>query len=183
MSSSTNFMELIQLFKKSSYNNDSNHLVLFQECKKIIMDSLKCDIQYIQYINYSSFVLDRFGNYKFDIESLKNQIQSLTEYHFKELKNILKKDAIKYIDDLEEVSQYPDFNDSTLSPLENYISTLFNFIIEDIEYTQDNYFINLYSKNTQKIQTIYLDSYYSPITKLGIRRFDRERMELFGEDL
>ena len=55
-------MELIQLFKKSSYNNDSNHLVLFQECKKIIMDSLKCDIQYIQYINYSSFVLDRFGN-------------------------------------------------------------------------------------------------------------------------
>tara|TARA_R100000935_G_C2760562_1_gene133433 strand:+ start:38 stop:586 length:549 start_codon:yes stop_codon:yes gene_type:complete len=181
--SSTNLIQLFQLFKKSSYNTDSNHLILFQECKKIIMDSIKCDIEYTQHNNYDSFLIDRYGNYRLDIEYLKEQITPLTEYHFKELKNILKKDAIKYIDDLEEVSKYPDFEDSSLTPLENYITTLFYFIIEDIEYSQDRYFINLYSSNSDILQSYFLDSYYSPRTEIGIRRFEKERMELFGEEL
>jgi len=74
-----------------------------------------------------------------------------------------------------------EFMDCETKPFDKYIFILNQLIIDEIEDRQTEYIIKLQKDKARFIADKYLEVKYSPYTKLGKDRFDRERKELFQE--
>ena len=86
-----------------------------------------------------------------------------------------------FVDDLESVSYYDNYEEYEGSPLDKYIMTVGEFMLENFEIIQDDYIRDLKKNIVGTIENGYLNALYSPYTDLGIKRFDKERNELFDE--
>jgi len=73
------------------------------------------------------------------------------------------------------------FEEYAAFPLGVYLMILGNLILDEIEDRQTEYIIQLQKDKAKFIAGKYLEAKYSPYTKLGKDRFDKERKELFGE--
>jgi len=102
------------------------------------------------------------------------------------------KDPIKIFNDIQKINSVKPrdnwydmmeyrFEEYTAFPLGVYLMILGNLILDEIEDRQTEYIIQLQKDKAKFIAGKYLEAKYSPYTKLGKDRFDKERKELFGE--
>ena len=54
------------------------------------------------------------------------------------------------------------------------------YILDELEDRQTEYLVKVRNKAKITIAEWFKKQYYSPYTKIGIKRFNREREELFG---
>jgi len=77
--------------------------------------------------------------------------------------------------------EYLDTTYYTDHQFERYITHLTMFILDDLEDKHTEYLVKLRNKAKITIAEWFKEQYYSPYTKIGIKRFNKEREELFSE--
>lgn len=102
------------------------------------------------------------------------------------------KDPIKLLNDIQkivsvkargnwyDIMEY-QFQQVDASPFGTYLFKLGHLILDEMEDRQTEYIIQLQKDKAKFISDKYLEAKYSPYTKLGRDRFDKERKELFQE--
>ncbi len=177
---STNFIHLIQSFKNKIF--DYNY-VLIRDIRDILINHFKLMIREGQFFDDNQFFDDEQHNLKeFIFYEIRELIPDLLYPHYERLQKELIKshsNLLNYVNDLNKISRYDAYNEFDGNPFEIYCQTLAEFIMEDLEGTQDDFIYEQKIKAVQKIETGFLNAYYSPKTELGIKRFDRKREELF----
>jgi hypothetical protein len=180
----TNFIELIQSFKNKIFGYN---YVLINDIRDIIINHLNAMILEGQYLDDHQFFDDEEHNLKeFCLYEIKELVPDLLYPHYEKLQKELTKshsNLLNYVNDLNKISLYRAYNEFEGNPFEIYCQTLAEFILEDLEGTQDDYIYEQKIKAVQKIKTGFLNAYYSPNTELGIKRFDRKRKELFEDSI
>jgi hypothetical protein len=84
------------------------------------------------------------------------------------------------MDEWEEIYEH-DMDRHKHLPYQVYMKKLFHYIVDIIDDRQKEYIIDLKKRKTIEIAEWFKEQYYSPYTKIGRKRFYREREELFGE--
>lgn len=184
---STNFITLLTKFKNVDLDENytlQNEIKAYiftylEKCIKDLDDTMNLDFNFFQILHYDNLYAFSFCNIKEVLpEIFDNEIIA-------ELKNDLKQNnsyLFNFVDDLEIVSDYENFEEyEGYGPLEKYIMTVGEFMLENFETIQDEYIKDLKKNIVRTIENGYLNALYSPYTDLGIKRFDKERKELFDE--
>ena len=129
------------------------------------------------------FVDNDENNFKeFIFYDVKELIPDLLNGHYERLQKKLTdshSDLFNYVNDLNMISKYPAYNEFDGNPFQLYCQSVADFIMEELEGTQDCVIQEQKLKAVQKIETGFLNAYYSPRTELGIKRFNKKRDELF----
>jgi hypothetical protein len=131
----TNFIELIQSFKNKIFGYN---YVLINDIRDIIINHLNAMIREGEFLDNEQHNLKEFCFY-----DMKELIPDLLHPHFERLQKELIKshsNLLNYVNDLNKASNYDIYNQFDGNPFEIYCQTLAEFIMEDLEGTQEELF-------------------------------------------
>ena len=178
---STNFIQLIESFKYSIF--DYNY-VLLEDIREILINHFKDLVREGLFFDEYQFIDDEKHNLKeFIFYDIKELIPDLLKGQYERLQEKLTdshSNLFNYVNDLNIISKSDAYNEFEGNPFQLYCQCVADFIMIELEGTQDYIIQEQKLKAVQKIETGFLNAYYSPRTELGIKRFNRERDELFN---
>ncbi len=178
---STNFIQLIQSFKYEIF--DYNY-VLLEDIREILINHFKGMVKEGLFFDEYQFLDNEKNNFKeFIFYDIKELIPDLLNGHYERLQEKLTdshSNLFNYVNDLNMISKTDAYNEFEGNPFQLYCKCVADFIMIELEGTQDCFIQEQKLKAVQKIETEFLNAYYSPRTEIGIRRFNKEREELFS---
>jgi hypothetical protein len=181
MTHSINYVKLLKLFQDSKM--DGSTYLLEDDIKEEVVTLLKTLLGNMLKDD-DNWAFDHYSGI-FDIDQIKIDLPNMFELACQRLETKLinlRLSAYTFILDLNDVSQYDAYKefDDDMNPFYKYCLTIAEFWLDELENVQGQYLIDRDQNAADLIAMYYLESIYSPYTVLGIKRFDKERKELFG---